>query len=291
MALQIGTANHSLLKFGNGHRFAKLWTITRIDGTIFHFTDHPHDIAVGGNLFKPALYDGSASRKEDGFRPPNVSFRGALDSADITYEDMRAGLFLGAAVIEEIRDWRYLWVGFFKRVDYTITRTKFDGEVWQVECEGIQRLLQGQQGHLVSKTCRYQLGDDRCTVTLASFTNAGAVTDVTTAGLNNRDHFFTDLNEVDDFYEFGEIVWTSGANNGIRSEIKEYKQTSGEITFYLRTPFEISVTDAFSAIAGCDKRHGSGGAGTGDCINKFANGIFFGGFPFIPGRNALMATP
>ena len=46
----------------------------------------------------------------------------------------------------------------------------------------------------------------------------------------------------------------------------------------------IAPGDTFSVTAGCDKQFAT-------CKSKFANGLNFRGFPFMPGNDAVLAGP
>ena len=49
-------------------------------------------------------------------------------------------------------------------------------------------------------------------------------------------------------------------------------------------PEPITVADAFTVTAGCDKRFAT-------CRDRFANGVNFRGFPQIPGNDFVISYP
>ena len=64
-------------------------------------------------------------------------------------------------------------------------------------------------------------------------------------------------------------------------EIKEFSNKT--FTLALPMPFPVSICDAFTAKAGCDKTLET-------CISKFSNAINFRGEPHVPGTDKILET-
>lgn len=86
-------------------------------------------------------------------------------------------------------------------------------------------------------------------------------------------------------FETGLIEWTTGANRGRRSVIRNYTpkvitpSTIGpKFKLYFPTPYPIEEGDSFFFIRPCAKRF------TQDCIAVFNNAVNFRGFPHLPGK-------
>ena len=79
--------------------------------------------------------------------------------------------------------------------------------------------------------------------------------------------------KADGFYDNGQIVFTSGANNGLTKAVKSY---SGQ-QFFFNSPLPSAPNagDTFIAYPGCDKTQAT-------CTAKFNNLVNFGGFPYVP---------
>jgi hypothetical protein len=92
--------------------------------------------------------------------------------------------------------------------------------------------------------------------------NALVMTGSVTAKTSNQVFADSTITEVNNFWQFGKIVWTSGANNGYQMEIKS--QLATVIELYLPMVNTVAVGDTFTIYAGCDlsKAH---------CKDKFAN--------------------
>jgi hypothetical protein len=55
-------------------------------------------------------------------------------------------------------------------------------------------------------------------------------------------------------------------------------------TMHRPFPYPVVVGDTYSAVTGDDKTYQT-------CVTKFANPQRFGGFPHLPGADAVMANP
>jgi len=268
------------------HRLATLWQIDRVDGVIIRVTDHNSPIIFEGNTFGSAGgFDASARRKQAGMRLQSMDIRGVLLSSKITQDDLRAGRYREAQITETVVDWKYPFAGAILKNIYWIMDTRFDEEFWTATVEGMLRWFTPPVGEIYEKTCRYTLGDARCTVDLGPLTVAAAIADVTTVGLDKRLKFRVDaLTDADGVYDDGKMTFTSGANNGLILEVQLWTLAAKDIVLYLPTPFDLVVGDTFNIVPGCDKLKTT-------CDTKFTNLPFFGGFPFIPGNDRMLQTP
>lgn len=262
-------------------RFATCWELTRQDATVFRFTDHNHPITLDGEDFTPVGgFDSSARQKIHGLGTRNAEFRGMLTSAAITNEDLRAGLYRGAEVVESLVDWRYPWMDVLRQAHYVVGEVSFNGQTWVAQISGFRNRLQVPVGKVTSRNCGYELGGTECGVTIASYTTNDAVV----AFVTQRKSFTTTLAQADHYFRYGLLTWTSGANDGLSYEVKGYANTNGKITLVESTAFDIVAGDAFSVSAGCDRKWQT-------CRDKFSNILNFGGEPWIPGTDAVLKTP
>jgi uncharacterized phage protein (TIGR02218 family) len=271
------------LTINRTHCRASLWEISRLDGQIFRFTDHDVPIVYEGDTYVP---DGSglvASAREhnEGIDAQNLDIRGAVTSDSITHQDLFAGLFRGARVVETVVDWRFPWAGKFLTASFILNNTTFDGKKWTADLLSLPMLLNANVGHNYLRTCRWrEFGDFSCGVDVDAISLFGqAVTSV----LSEDRVFETDVVGLDDQYNFGFIVWTVGNNAGVSSEIKLFEASAGTVSLQLETPYTIQVGDEFTIRPGCDRTKES-------CIT-YNNLKRFGGYPEIPGNDKLFTTP
>ncbi|NDF11892.1 MAG: DUF2163 domain-containing protein [Proteobacteria bacterium] len=159
------------------------------------------------------------------------------------------------------------WIG-----EVSVNKGQFVAEV-----RGLMQALSQTIGELYSPSCRASLGDSRCKIAMEPYTRTGSITSVTD---NTR---FADSTRVEaaGYFTFGKITFTSGANNGLSMEVKEY--VPGKITLALPMPFAVVVGDTYSMTAGCDKTIET-------CIVRFANAVNFRGEPHVPGTDRMLQT-
>jgi len=263
-------------------RLAVLWEIERVDGTIFRFTDHDRELEFESETFSPVSgLSASARQKQPELQSQNLEAVGVIDSSLITHDDLRAGRYQDAKVTERIVDWFYPFAGAIFTAVYWMESATYTGAHWEVALAGLTRRLHQRVGDLYNRTCRWSLGSAACGVTLSSFTTACVVTVVDSSRLIFQSD---NVAQTDNYYDYGLITWTVGANTGLTSEVKTYTQTLGIFELQLKTPFDVAVDDEFSVCAGCDKLAAT-------CKTKFSNLVNFGGFPFIPGNDKLLETP
>ena len=79
--------------------------------------------------------------------------------------------------------------------------------------------------------------------------------------------------KADGYYDNGQIMFTSGANNGLVKAVKSYFDQ--QFLFNSPLPFAPSAGDTFIAYPGCDKTQAT-------CTTKFSNLVNFEGFPYVP---------
>lgn len=279
--MQTLTAGLTSLMVGGRHCFATCWTIERLDGVTFRFTDHDNTLSVDGVSFTPGgTGNASARQRVEGVEPQNAEVRGAITSGLINEEELQAGRYRGAKVTEFVVDWRFPWAGKFSTNVYYVEETTFDGERWVAKLLGQKIKLQPKVGDLYTRTCRYDLGDADCGLNLGPLTVAGTISTV----LTDRRRFTTTLTNSDDYFVLGRMTFTSGANAGLRFDVKSYASASGQIELQVQTPFAVAPGDAFSVYPGCDRRDST-------CKTKFGNFLRFGGYPTIPGNDKAFETP
>lgn len=120
--------------------------------------------------------------------------------------------------------------------------------------------------------------------TQASFTFVAEIATVS----SNGEFSFTALPDsratVDDWFKYGAVTFTSGANKGLSMEIKGWVFDTLTITLFLNMPFNVSIGDQLELYAGCDKQITT-------CINKFNNVLNYRGEPYVPGQDELFNYP
>jgi uncharacterized phage protein (TIGR02218 family) len=259
---------------------ATCWKITRRDGQVFGFTDHVENITVAGQLYESAVgYSATDIESSAGLSVDNLNVQGIIDAASITEPDLMAGLWDGARV--ELFEVVYsdLTAGTRPLRAGTIGEVTMGRVGFEAELRALSQALSQEMLELTSPTCRVDLGSTRCGVDLTGFTVTGTVTSASSARVFSD----TGRTEADDYFAFGVVEWTSGANDGLSMEIKS-STSAGAVSLVLPMPYAIAAGDTYSMVAGCDKLFAT-------CGGKFANVVNFQGEPHIPGQDFMYRGP
>lgn len=255
---------------------------------VLAFTDLNEGVDLDGITYGyKSSFSGSNIESEGNMAVDNLELEGIISNLanDISEENILAGRFdlaelrLFQVNYEDVsmgRVWlRRGWVGGLAVEDNKYT----------AEFRGMMDMLQQQTLEIYSPDCRFDLGDGRCMFDLTGNTatpvTAATVTGSVTSLTNNRVFQDTTRTEGDNYFQFGEVIFTKGSNTGLSREVKEYTFISSELEVIIAFPFNIEVGDEYIVIAGCDKTFLS-------CKDKFNNLINFGGFPYVPGEDKLL---
>ncbi|MEE8608992.1 MAG: DUF2163 domain-containing protein [Nitrospiraceae bacterium] len=147
------------------------WKVKRVDGTLFHFTEHDVDIPIDADGEGVATYSASSSYNrsaivnDDSLAVDNLDLTGVLDSLEIDETELRRGLFDFAEILVFVVNWKDLSQGILKMRkgwlgEVTITPNGF----FQAELRGLTQALSRTIGDLYSPECRVDLGDSLCKI-------------------------------------------------------------------------------------------------------------------------------
>ena len=257
------------------------WTVARADGVVLGFTDHDRPLLVDGVSCEPQTgMTASEARDAIGLAGDATDIEGALASEAISEADIAAGRYDGAVVTTLLVNWREPEQNAVLRTATVGKITRADG-AFRVELNGPAAALEKRVGRFFRRTCDATLGDTRCGFDLgqAGFHGTGTVTqrrggEIEVAGL-------------DDFaagwFALGELTWSDGALAGRTARIAAHRKEGDRVVLTLEEGADgIEAGDAFTLVAGCDKRFET-------CRIKFANRLNFRGFPHMPGNDAAYA--
>lgn len=258
------------------------WRVTRRDGAVLGFTEHDRAISFDGTDFLPDTgVSGSALSSSADLAVDNSEIEGALSADMLSADDLAAGLYDDAAV--EI--FRVNWAAPDQRVllkKAVIGEVRRAGDAFSAELRGLSHHLDQTSGRIYQRLCDVNLGGAECGVDLdaPAFKTSGAVT-----ALVGEQQFIASGFESfeDSWFAHGLLMWVTGENAGIKAHIKS-QAANGAVSLWLPAGAAIQIGDAFTATAGCDKRHAT-------CQQKFSNAINFRGFPFMPGNDFAISYP
>jgi uncharacterized phage protein (TIGR02218 family) len=207
----------------------------------------------------------------------NMEIEGATLQSQITEYDLLAGLYDYATVEVFLVNYQDLTQGKLLLKRGHLGEVTLNKNMFHAEIRGLTQHLSQTIGSVYSPTCRAILGDKRCRVPLEKFTINAEVSQI----FGNNSFYAKILQQDADYFTGGEVSWISGANSGIKMEVKEF--ANSVVTLALQMSKLISVGDIFSVVAGCDKVKNT-------CIHKFNNIINFRGEPDVPGTDRLLET-
>lgn len=291
---------------------------TRVDGTVFGFTDHDRSLSISGTTYVPGFRP-FAVKSETG-KPGNTDIQAGFGSARVTAADIAAGLW-DYCLVEHFRvNWSDLTQGVEKVSKGRLGQISRGRTGFTAELLGLMAHLDQIIGVLTSPACRAEFGDARCKVdldpptwavntpyTVRSAFDAGvgstvkpsvyngryferavvgtshATTEPTwnltigvttddngvvgawitrqaltvegtvTSVLSRASFYDSSRNEAADFFRGGKVTFTSGLNDGLSMEVKEYPGGSpnGLVVLHLEFPYDIAPGDAYTMTAGC----------------------------------------
>ncbi|AGY57156.1 DUF2163 domain-containing protein [Gloeobacter kilaueensis] len=264
---------------------AYLLRLTRVDGAVYGFTTLDYDFAVGSTTYRATEgLSPTAVSQNSGLEVNNLQIELFLTDIGITDNDVQVGKFDAARWDLFIFNWQDLPTAIPSDKALQIGGG-YVGEGQQTErlsvtydLRGLTQQLSNNIGEVTSPTCRYNLGDVRCTVNLPVLTYHNA--EVTTL-VDDRTFRASQLEYSDDnYWAGGKVTFKTGDNAGFSIECAF--NDNGQIELVAPPPYPFTISDTFDITPGCDKNRYT-------CAGKFNNAINFGGEPDIPGNDQLIA--
>lgn len=243
------------------------------NGTIIRVTRHPKDLVMSnGQIYQTGSgFDFTGYEALNGFSASSIDLDGILGFAGVTTEAVASGVFDGARAylfacdfLSPVEDYEPMTASLLGKATLTDDGYRFE-EMALVDA------LNQSVGMTYTPSCRHVFGSTECGVSPGPITVAGVLTSVT------NDALFRDSTraEAADYFAYGTIQFTSGANAGLKAmEIKRH-EADGTIEVFEPFYYVPAIGDAYSLIPGCRKR-------LSDCRDKWSNTINFGGFPDMP---------
>ncbi|MEO0679022.1 MAG: DUF2163 domain-containing protein [Pseudomonadota bacterium] len=264
---------------------ARCWRLKRRDGVRLGFTDHDKPLSFGGTDYEPATaLAPSESASSLGLAPDDLDVAGALSSDGVTEEDIARGLYDGAEVTVFDVDWTSTGDRVTVGV-YVLGEVERSDGVFKAEIRSRTAGLSRKIGRHILPVCDAEVGDARCGVDASGspFKRSSAVVAAAPDGVTFRAH--GPDGPADGFFVRGVLAWTSGANAGSTSVVRDDYRTGAQRIYSLwrKPPRPIEAGDAFDVVAGCSKTWS-------DCVVKFANGANFRGFPHVPSETFPATT-
>lgn len=263
--------------------------IVPASGATIRLTDHVRDLTMsGGQIYlSTSGYQFSGYSATADFAPGSIDLDGICGLAGVTRAAIAAGSYDGARVYLFATSWASPLEDQEPVVAGILGRTTIRDDRYTIDGVALVDVLNQAVGKTYGARCPKTFlgqGYAGCKVPVAPNTVTGTLTHVTSASVF-RDSARA---EAADTFGAGTVLFTSGANAGLkRQEIKAHA-ANGTITLYEAFPYLPAVGDAYSMTRGCRGR-------LSDCQNRWNGAVFnnvlnFGGFPYIPSGRQY-ATP
>ena len=263
-----------------------LWYILREDGTQYGFTSYDRPFPWRGITFQPcaSLADSAADSSAEIGSIASISLTGLLESSGITDAEIYGGLFDNAYV--EVWDVNYGagstefpsriaagWMGKVSRGQTT----------WTAEVLGPgSKIKQTALVQFCTPGCRWTFGDLKTCDVDGNVNLAGRGADCEVTG-NIEGRFAFDFSGMEpsdgSLWNNGTLLWTSGRNAGVKCQTNTVDWFGPVLSLWDLAPFPPEVGDTFTLFPGCPK--------TVDGCKAYNNIFNFGGFPDVPGPDAL----
>lgn len=265
---------------------ARLWRVTRKDGSIMRFTDavKPITIEVLPDV-APHVYRSDISftasaifMSRSAANQQSVTMTFIMSDDGFNESELRRRLYDGAVAEIMIVDYEHLDFGVIHVYKGLFGQVRLSdlpiGEVEVVPAQGtINGIGLGLENY--SQTCRASLGDARCKIDIESlkvaFTVGSAIGGSVVASALTQDNKHWDL---------GFVRWTSGRNIGTTSKVQSNNKASTSLFLAAPPFFAIEVGDQGEVLPGCDKLRFT-------CLNKFNNVVNIRAEPDVPDGAAV----
>ncbi len=266
--------------------WAFLWKAIRQDRAKFYWTDHDEEIpfstggGVGTVTYSPiGGVNIEAVRKTSDGSKAETSLRGAIESDNVTADDIRGGKWRGAYFTQYLIDWTAPFKGPIITTEFYATDAKWDAERFEFAVEGVMHfVISTNIGRVASRDCSHVFGatfgrpaaEVGCRYDIGADSEADIIVD--TVDDDNRIIDIDDASittQASGYYDLGTITFATGANAGCPPlEIKTYNPSGEIVKLNYPAPFNIAAGDRFTISRGCD--HSWDSCGTRSQTAKFA---------------------
>jgi uncharacterized phage protein (TIGR02218 family) len=269
---------------GSPITLALCWKITRKDGVTLGFTSHDKDIVYDGVTYKTqGGGDRSAISGTREMNPDTVDIEALLyeeGDGDINETDLRTGKYDYAEIWMFMINYINTGMGIIKLRRGRFGKVKLEQSKYTSSLTGMTDYFSKKICKKFSPECRANLGDADCGIDLNALKATGAVTGVT----DSRIFADSSRTEAAGLFNYGYIIWLTGANAGLSMEVKGWDLATTTFTLFLAMPKAIATGDTYEAYPGCDKKMTT-------CRDTYSNTVNFRGEPYVPGEGVINQYP
>jgi uncharacterized phage protein (TIGR02218 family) len=254
-----------------------IWRMTAADGAVAAYAAHTRDLTFDSVAYSAAQVEPTRFSQTLGvLQPNNAELFGIFDSI-VTEADVQGGRWKNAKIVTDYVNYLDLTMGSVQRMRGQAGKFSINNGTFTVELRSISDLLQQEIGDLTSSLDRNRRPED-LGVSMVPFTHARTVT----ASPDRRNFTVGGTAQVNDYFKYGRVTFTSGANNGQQMEVKANVGNVIELQLPVRST--ITIGDTVTLIAGYDSTREQ-------ARDKFNAMEAFRGEPDLPGIKAILQYP
>lgn len=273
--MRAASSNFSNALAAEATKLARLWRVTRKDGTVLRFTDAVKPVVLDGDTYRSDIsFTSSAIFTSRSFaNAQSVTITVVMDDLGIKEKDLRARLYDDAE--SEVLLVHYdhpehgavsLFKGHFGLVKITDKR-RATIEIIPTSAVGSAQTIGGEK---YSATCRASLGDARCKIDIEAMKQSFTVVSASGGSVVTAE-----LNQAADAWILGYVVWQTGDNAGTRSTVQAGDPDTKSIFLTSAPMYEVKAGDTGFIYPGCDKLPTT-------CRDKFDNLLNMRAEPTVP---------
>lgn len=217
------------------------------------------DLTFGADTFTGTPgFDMSAATFTDGDGAPSVDLSRPIGTVGpVTFAEAASGILSGATVKLWIADYDAGTRDRIGSIYYVANVRTDDNGRATFDLNSVSKKARQLFLKRYGPGCKHQLGDSGCGVNLVSYTDAltvASVVDAYTVTVTGPSPM-----PADDYYNNGAAKFTSGDNNGLAYDVRNWVSSTGTLSFVTPVRRTVSVGDTLTAHAGCDKSTGAAG--------------------------------
>lgn len=260
-----------------------LWTMLASDGTRASYVAHTRSVVFNSLTYTAAPVEPSRFTQTIGLDPNHVELFGVLDDI-VTEQDIQGGKWKNAKIVFEYIAYDPATGAASATVTGSVGKMKgqagkfsINNGTFRVEFRSLSDLLGQEIGKLTSPIDRRRRLED-LGITTAPFIFARTVTAVT----DRRNFTVNGTAQVNDYFAYGRIAWTNGANNGLQMEVKANVGNAIELQLPMRS--DIAIGNTLNLYAGYN-------GSREQARDKFNAMEGFDAEPDLPGLKAVLQYP
>lgn len=230
---------------GNVTTLCPLWTILATDGTRASYAAHTRTLVFESVTYTPAPVEPTRLVQKIGLEPNSVELFGVFDSI-ITESDVQGGRWKNAAIEYQWVNYLDLTMGSVAKVRGKAGEFTINNGTYRLELRSLAQLMHQEIGELTSPVDRNRRPED-LGVSMTSFTHARSVTGTPP---DRRNFTVTGTTFADEYLKYGRAEFTTGANAGLKMEVKDNVGNVIELQLPMRST--IANGDSVTLIAGYD---------------------------------------